>query len=173
MDTIISYDEVAALVVNPPWIVRHLNITNLHNLRRHILQSLSNVMQIGMYVSLVVLMLKMDICPKHALPPGDGLITRRDLIGIMWDSSLRRGVMCAPKQCTRRSCQLWQCGAEQVELKCVKSFVSTPTLYPTNYVTMDDDNKTVVNSNLLTTPKLCAPSVHPRKPMIPITQATR
>ncbi len=65
-----------------------------------------NIMQIGMCVFLVVLMLKMDICPKHALPPGDVLITRRDTIGIIRSSTLRRGTTRAPKQCTRVSCPL-------------------------------------------------------------------
>jgi hypothetical protein len=38
----------------------------------------SNVTQLGMCVFLAGLMSKMDIHPKHALPPGDVLITRRD-----------------------------------------------------------------------------------------------
>jgi hypothetical protein len=36
-------------------------------------------------------MSKMDICLKHALPPGDVLITRRDSIGIIWGSILQQG----------------------------------------------------------------------------------
>ena len=115
-------------------------------------------------------MLKMDLRPKHALSPGDRLITERDSIGIIWDSSLRWGTTRAPKQCTRYSCQVCDGVTEQVELKCVKSSVSTPTLYPTKYFTMDNDNKTVVTSNLSATRKMCAPSVHPRKPMNHITQ---
>jgi hypothetical protein len=65
-----------------------------------------NIMQIRMCVFLAVLMSKMDIHPKHALPPGDVLITRRDLIGIIQGSTLQRGTTRAPKQCTRVSCPL-------------------------------------------------------------------
>jgi hypothetical protein len=36
MDTIITYDEVAALVANLPTIALHPNFMNLRNLRRHI-----------------------------------------------------------------------------------------------------------------------------------------
>ncbi len=57
------------------------------------------------------------------------------------------------------------------DFKCVKSFVSTPTLYPTKNVNMDDNNKTVVASNCQTygtKPKsLLAPKGFPAKKCLP------
>jgi hypothetical protein len=43
MDTTISYNEVAALVANPPSIVLHPNFINLRNLRRHIQHALQRL----------------------------------------------------------------------------------------------------------------------------------
>ena len=64
---------------------------------------------------------------------------------------------------------MWRCGTEQEELKCLDSFVSEPTLYP---IIVDDDDTTVVTENLSSKcQQICAPSVHPRKPSIPITHA--
>jgi hypothetical protein len=63
-------------------------------------------------------------------------------------------------------------GAEQAEVKCLNSFVSEPTLYPTQNIVIDSDNITVVTDNLSNQrQQMCASSVHPKKPVIPTTHA--
>ncbi len=62
---------------------------------------------------------------------------------------------------------MWQCGAEQVKLKCLKPIVSEPTLYPTKNVISNGNDKTIVTLNVFPRGEVCAPSVHPRKPTIP------
>ncbi len=79
------------------------------NMQRNMAQMYSNITK--RYANWNVcfscsLMSKMDIRPKHALPPGDMLIIRRDTTGIIEGSALRRGMTRAPKQCTRVSCPL-------------------------------------------------------------------
>ena len=71
---------------------------------------------------------------------------------------------------------MWRCGAEQVEVKCLNSFVSEPTLYPTQtiVIVVDSDDITVVTDNLSNQrQQICVSSVHPKKPSIPITNAQR
>ncbi len=66
----------------------------------------------------------------------------------------------------------WHCGAEQVDIKCVKSFGSQPTLYPTkNNIEEDDDDKTVITSNISGSHELCGVVTQPKKPSIPPTHA--
>jgi hypothetical protein len=61
-----------------------------------------------------------------------------------------------------------QCEAKQVELKCLTPFVSSePTLYPTKNVVNDNNDKTIVMSNVFPRGEVCVPSVHPQIPMIP------
>ena len=43
MDNVISYEEIAALVANPPSLAPRPNFTNLRNLRRHIQRALMRV----------------------------------------------------------------------------------------------------------------------------------
>jgi hypothetical protein len=63
-------------------------------------------------------------------------------------------------------------GAEQAEVKCLNSFVSDPTLYPTQNIVIDSNNITVITDNLSNQRhQMCASSVHLRKPLIPITHA--
>jgi hypothetical protein len=69
MDTIISYNEVAALVANPPTIAPHPNFTNVRNLRRHILCAL-------MHVS----------CPQSNILGWAGLIMSRAMHGLLTTS---------------------------------------------------------------------------------------
>ena len=67
---------------------------------------------------------------------------------------------------------MWRCGAEQDELKCIDSFVSEPTLYPNQNIIVEVNNTTVVTDNLSSKCQhICASSVHPRKPSIPIIHA--
>ena len=62
------------------------------------------------------------------------------------------------------------CGAEQVDVKCLNSFVSEPTLYSTQNIVVNSDDITVVTNNLSNQRlQICASSVHPKKPFIPIT----
>ena len=72
MDTIISYDEVAALVANPPTIAPRPNFTNLRNLRRHIQRAL-------MHVS----------CPQSIILGWAGLIMSRTMYGLLTTSPFR------------------------------------------------------------------------------------
>ena len=81
-----------------------------HNNIRHVtwrqcILSSSNGTQTGTFVSLAVLMLKMDIRPKHAQPPGDAQITKRDTPTLTLGSIMWRDVMRAPRQCTSHSYQ--------------------------------------------------------------------
>jgi hypothetical protein len=43
MNTLITYEEVAALIANPPLIAPHPNFTNLRNITRHILRALQHI----------------------------------------------------------------------------------------------------------------------------------
>jgi hypothetical protein len=61
-------------------------------------------MQIGKCVFHAVLMLKMVIHPKHALPLGDRQITRRGLIGAMQVNTSQQGTVRALRPCTKVSC---------------------------------------------------------------------
>ena len=72
MDTIISYDEVTALVANPPTIKPHPNFTNLRNLRRHTQCAL-------MCVS----------CPQSYILGWAGLIMSRAMYGLITTSPFR------------------------------------------------------------------------------------
>jgi hypothetical protein len=69
MDTIISYDAVAALVVNPPTIAPHPNCTNLRNLRRHIQRTIMRVS-----------------CPQSNILGWAGLIMSRAMYGLLMTS---------------------------------------------------------------------------------------
>ncbi len=60
-------------------------------------------------------------------------------------------------------------GAKQVEFKCFKPFVSEPTLYPTQNLDVNMDNKTVVTSNTAKQIKVCALCTQPTKSSIPPT----
>ena len=66
MDTIISYDEIAALVANPPSLAPRPNFTNLHNLRRHIQCALMRVS-----------------CPQSNILGWAGLIMSREMYGLL------------------------------------------------------------------------------------------
>ena len=72
MDTIISYDEVVALVANPPNIGPRTNFTNLRNLRRHIQRPLMRVS-----------------CPKSNILGWAGLIVSRAMFGLLTTSPFR------------------------------------------------------------------------------------
>jgi hypothetical protein len=70
-------------------------------------------------------------------------------------NNLRQYIAARYNSCTKamHNSQLptmWWCGAKQVTHKCVKSLVSSPTLYPTKRIHRDDDDTTVVTSNVLT-----------------------
>ena len=53
-----------------------------------------------------------------------------------------------------------------------KSFGSQPTLYPTkNNIEEDDDDKTVITSNISGSYELCGVVMQPKKPLIPPTHA--
>ena len=69
MDTIISYDEVAALVANLPTLAPHPNFTNLRNLRRHIQHALMRVS-----------------CPQSNILGWTGLIMSRAMYGLLTTS---------------------------------------------------------------------------------------
>ncbi len=69
MDTIISYDEVAALIANLPTIAPHPNFTNLRNLRHHIQRA-------PMCVS----------CPQSSILGWAGLIMSRAMYGLLTTS---------------------------------------------------------------------------------------
>ena len=69
MDTIISYDEVAALVANPPAIAPHPNFMNLHNLRHHIQRALMRVS-----------------CPQSSILGWASLIMSRTMYGLLTTS---------------------------------------------------------------------------------------
>ena len=72
MDTIISYDEVVALVANPPTILPRQNFTNLRNLRRHIQRALMRVS-----------------CPQSSILGWAGLIVSRAMYGLLTTSPFR------------------------------------------------------------------------------------
>jgi hypothetical protein len=56
-------------------------------------------------------------------------------------------------------------------VKNVKSFGSQPTLYPTKNTIDEDDDKTVITSNISGSHELCGVITQPRKPSIPLTHA--
>ena len=72
MDYVISYDEIAALVANPPSLAPRPNFTNLHNLRPHIQRAL-------MHVS----------CPQSNILGWTGLIMSRAMYGLLTTTSFR------------------------------------------------------------------------------------
>ena len=72
MDTIISYNEVAALIAYSPTIAPHPNFTNLRNLRRHIQRAL-------MCVS----------CPQSSILGWAGLIISRAMYSLLTTSPFR------------------------------------------------------------------------------------
>ena len=69
MDSIISYDEVAALVANPPTIAPCPNFTNLRNLRRYIQHALMRVN-----------------CPQSSILGWAGLLMSRAMYGLLMTS---------------------------------------------------------------------------------------
>jgi len=66
MDTIISYNEIVALVANTPSLAPRPNFTNLHNLRRHIQRALMRVS-----------------CPQSNILGWAGLIMSREMYGLL------------------------------------------------------------------------------------------
>ncbi len=50
MDTLITYDEVVALVANPPTLAPRQNFTNLRALRRHLQRALQRLVNPQSYV---------------------------------------------------------------------------------------------------------------------------
>ena len=50
MDTLITYDEVVALVANPPTLAPRPNFTNLHALPRHLQRALQRLVNPQSYV---------------------------------------------------------------------------------------------------------------------------
>ena len=65
MDYVVSYNEIAALVANPPSLAPLPNVTNLRNLRRHIQHALMRVS-----------------CPQSNILGWAGLIMSRAMYGI-------------------------------------------------------------------------------------------
>ncbi len=72
MDYVISYDEIAALVANPPSLAPRPNFTNLRNLRRHIQCA-------RMCVS----------CPQSNILGWTGLIMSRTMYGLLTTTPFR------------------------------------------------------------------------------------
>jgi hypothetical protein len=72
MDTTITYDEVAALVANPPSITPRPNFMNLHNLRRHIQCALQHLS-----------------CPQGNILGWAGLIMARPMYALLTTSPFR------------------------------------------------------------------------------------
>ena len=72
MDTIISYNEVAALIANSPTIAPRPNFTNLHNHRCHIQCALMRVS-----------------CPQRNILGWAGLIMSRAMYGLLTTSPFR------------------------------------------------------------------------------------
>jgi hypothetical protein len=122
----------------------------------------SRTLPIGMYVFLVVLMWRMDIHPKHALQHGGMSTTRRGSIVPTQINTSLRGMMRSQRQNFKSQFPAsWQCGAEQVDDKCVKLFTGyTPTLYPNLNTVINEDNITLVTLNKLMNQEVCAHSMH-------------
>ncbi len=80
MDTIISHDEVAVQVANPPSIVPHSNFTNLGNMRRHILRALQCLR-----------------CPQTNILEWAGLIMSRAMYGLLTTTLFRLPTDPGPK----------------------------------------------------------------------------
>ncbi len=72
MDALITYNEVAALVANPPFIAPRPNFTNLHNLRCHIQRALQRLS-----------------CPQSNILGWAGLIMARAMYGLLTTSPFR------------------------------------------------------------------------------------
>ena len=72
MDYVISYDEIAALVANPPSLAPRPNFTNLRNLRRHIQRALMRVS-----------------CPQSNILGWAGLIMSRAMYGLLTTTPFR------------------------------------------------------------------------------------
>ncbi len=60
-------------------------------------------MRTGTFVSHVGLILRMDIHPKHAQPPGDAQIIKRDTLAHTLGSILRQDMTRAQRRCTSPS----------------------------------------------------------------------
>ncbi len=79
-----------------------------HNKMHHVMQRqcipiLLKDMRTGTFVSRVVLILRMDIRPKHAQPPGDAQIIKRDTLSQTLGSILRQDMTRARRRCTSPS----------------------------------------------------------------------
>ena len=72
MDNVISYDEIVALVANPPSLAPRPNFTNLRNLRRHIQHALMRVS-----------------CPQSNILGWAGLIMSRAMYGLLTTTPFR------------------------------------------------------------------------------------
>ena len=83
--------------------LRRLRNKMRHVMRRRCIPTSSKGTRTGTFVSFAVLMSKMDIHPKHAQPPGDAQITKRDTLVLTWGSILRLDMTRAPRQCTSHS----------------------------------------------------------------------
>ena len=66
MDNVITYDEAAALIANPPSLAPRPNFTNLRNLRRHIQRALQRLS-----------------CPQSNILGWAGLIMERSMYGLL------------------------------------------------------------------------------------------
>jgi hypothetical protein len=79
-----------------------LSRNNTHSTTRlYSTPTYSKGMQIGTSVFLEVLMSKMGICPKHAMPLGNVQIIKRDLKATMQVNTLQHGTMHALRQHTK------------------------------------------------------------------------
>jgi len=72
MDNVIPYDEIAALVANPPSLAPRPNFMNLRNLRRHIQRALMRVS-----------------CPQSNILGWAGLIMSRAMYGLLTTTPFR------------------------------------------------------------------------------------
>ena len=72
MDTTISFEEVAALVANPPSLAPRPNFTNLRTLRRHIQRALQRLS-----------------CPQSNILGWAGLIMARPMYGLLTTTPFR------------------------------------------------------------------------------------
>ena len=107
---LISLGAVARVACPPLEVGVEAVLRRLHNkmcyiTRRQCIPTSSNGTQTGTFVSLAVLMLKMDIHLKHAQPPGDARITKRDTHALTLGSILWRDMTRAPRRCTSHSYQ--------------------------------------------------------------------
>ena len=72
MDTLITYEEVAALIAHPPSIAPHPNFTNLRNLRRHIQHAFQHIS-----------------CPQSNILGWAGLIMARAMYALLTPTPFR------------------------------------------------------------------------------------